>query len=88
VLSFFSFVEFFMTTLYGLPLSHHQSHFARFVRAISLLIHGSINESSGTIDGGSQKSACREMADGRKYLIRFRFKRRSELAKTFANLCA
>jgi hypothetical protein len=49
VLSFFSFVEFFMTTLYGLPLSHHQSHFARFVRAISLLIHGSINESSGTI---------------------------------------
>jgi hypothetical protein len=46
---FFALLNFLWTTLYGLPLSHHQSHFARFVRAISLLIHGSINESSGTI---------------------------------------
>jgi hypothetical protein len=41
-----------MSTPYGLTVSHHQSHFASLVRAISFLIRTSTDESAG----GAQKS--------------------------------
>jgi len=41
-----------MRTPYGLAVSHHQSHFANLVRAISFLIRTATDESAG----GTQKS--------------------------------